>query len=234
MRSQDAGRSSCTTKVGSFEATRSWHEECGPRAKEQSLSAKFAAWFDTTFADSIPQWKQKAIQASREAASVVLMKAQHYKEKPAETSDAYRPKANLSHKTTQLEYWAEIEDLHLITEFGEDDQPTRDKAAQWQDELNRIHPKKSSRSRGTCLGVQSLPQMTDQPQPIDPLESTGQFPIQYWDVQLKDRRCIKFLKPPSTQTVKPKKISLKEYLDHKPTQATSTMTTAEHQGDDYA
>ena len=53
-------------------------------------------------------------------------------------------------------------------------------------------------------------------------------------MRLKDRRGIKFLKPPSTQTVEPKKISLKEYLDRKPTQVTSTTTTTEHQGDDCA
>ena len=64
MRSQDMGRSLHTAKIGSFEATRSPREEHGPGAKEQSLSAKFTAWFDTTFTNSDPQWKQKAIQAS--------------------------------------------------------------------------------------------------------------------------------------------------------------------------
>ena len=58
---QDAGRSLHTIRIGSFKITRSQHEEHGPKAKEQSLSAKFAAWFDTTFANSDPQWKQKAI-----------------------------------------------------------------------------------------------------------------------------------------------------------------------------
>ena len=81
------------------------------------------------------------------------MKAQHYKERSAETSDAYQPKATLSHKTTQLEYWAEKEDIRLIKEFEEDDQPTHDKAAQQQNELDRIHPKKSSCSRCTHSGV---------------------------------------------------------------------------------
>ena len=47
----------------------------GPKAKEQSLSAKFAAWFNTTFANLNPQWKQKAILASQEATLVILMKA---------------------------------------------------------------------------------------------------------------------------------------------------------------
>ena len=53
MKPQDMGRSLRTIRIG--------HEEHGSKAKKQSLSAKFAAWFDTTFADSDPQWKQKAI-----------------------------------------------------------------------------------------------------------------------------------------------------------------------------
>ena len=116
-RSQDAGRSLCTAKIGNFEATKSWHGQPDPKAMEESLSARFATWFDFTFTDSNPRWKQKAIQASREAASVVLMKAQHCKDWPTEMSDAYQPKANLSRETTWLEYQPKTEDIHLITEF---------------------------------------------------------------------------------------------------------------------
>ena len=76
-------------RIGSFEATRSRHGGHGPKAKEQSLSAKFTTWFDTTFTDLNPQWKQKAILTIQEAASVVLMKAQHCREGPMETSDTY-------------------------------------------------------------------------------------------------------------------------------------------------
>ena len=64
------------TQMGSFKATRS---QCGGRdlkSKEQSLSAKFAAWFNTAFA----ALTHKAILASQEAATVCLMKAQHSQE----------------------------------------------------------------------------------------------------------------------------------------------------------
>ena len=81
------------------------------------------------------------------------MKAQHCKERSTETSDTYQPKATLSHKTTWLEYWSEMEDIHLITDVEEDDQPTHDEAAQQQNELDRICPKKSSRLRGTHSGA---------------------------------------------------------------------------------
>ena len=85
------------------------------------------------------------------------MKAPHCKDRPTETSDAYQPKATLSCNTTRLEYWPETKDIHQITEFEEDDQPIRNGATQQQDELDRIGPKKSSHSRGTCPGGQSPP-----------------------------------------------------------------------------
>ena len=59
------------------------------------------------------------------------MKARHSKDQPVETSDAYRPKANLSRKTIQLEYRPETKDIHLITEFEEDDQLAHSEATQW-------------------------------------------------------------------------------------------------------
>ena len=61
---------------------------------------------------------------------MVLMKAQHHNERPTETSDTYQTKATLSHKTTWL-YQPKMEDIRLVTEFEEDDQPTHGKAAQW-------------------------------------------------------------------------------------------------------
>ena len=43
MRSQDMGKPLCTAKIGNFEATRSWHEQPGPKAMKHSLSARFSA-----------------------------------------------------------------------------------------------------------------------------------------------------------------------------------------------
>ena len=61
------------------------------------------------------------------------MKAQHCKDRPTETSNAYQPKATLSCKTTQLEYQPKTEDIHLITEFEEDDQPAHNKGRAQED-----------------------------------------------------------------------------------------------------
>ena len=64
---------------------------------------------------------------------------------------------------------------------------------------------------------QGPPQVTDQP----PLANPNQFPILYQDVWLKDKRRVKFSKPPSTPQPRSRKTSLKEYLDQGPTPATS-------------
>ena len=61
--------------MGSFEATRSQHGGHDPKPKEQGINAKFATWFDTTFAVSNPQLKQKAILASWDATTAILMEA---------------------------------------------------------------------------------------------------------------------------------------------------------------
>ena len=111
-------------------------------------------------------------------------------------------------------------DIRLITEFEDDDQLAHGK--------DRIHPKNGSHSEGTHPGNQGLPWATDQPSPINLI----QFPIQYQDVQLKDRRWVEFLKSPSTPKTESKKISLKEYLNHKPTQVTPLTITDELPGDD--
>ena len=68
-RFQNAVKSSQATTIEDFKATKPLD------AKIPSMSAKFAAWFDATFADSDAWCRHKAIQASREAASTILEKA---------------------------------------------------------------------------------------------------------------------------------------------------------------
>ena len=68
-RFQNTGKPSQATKIESFKATKL------PDTKVLSMSARLATWFDSAFANSDPLCKRKAIQASREVASVVLMKA---------------------------------------------------------------------------------------------------------------------------------------------------------------
>ena len=149
--------------IGSFEATRSQRGGCDQKPKEQSLGAKFAAWFDTTFADSNPQWKQKAILANQEAAMVILMKAQHCGEGPTEASNTCRPKATQGHQATRVEYKPETEDIHMMMELGSGYHPTLGETIQWQIELNKIHPRKSFHLRRTHSVTQSPPRSADQP-----------------------------------------------------------------------
>ena len=59
--------------MGSFEATRSQRGGHDLKPKKQGIGAEFATWFDTTFAVSNPQLKQKAILASQEATTAILM-----------------------------------------------------------------------------------------------------------------------------------------------------------------
>ena len=124
-RFQDTGKLSQATKIGNFEATRLPCEQHD--LKVQSMSAQFTTWFDSTFTNSYPLWKRKAIQASREAASIILMKAQQSKDHPPEMPDPCRPRTKPPCKTTQLEYQPEIQDICLITELEEDVPQTHDK-----------------------------------------------------------------------------------------------------------
>ena len=48
-------------------------------------------------------------------------------------------------------------------------------------------------------------------------------------MQLKDRRHVEFLKPPSTQSTEPQKINLEEYQDQKQDQEALTVSTTEPQ-----
>ena len=106
-----SGRSRITsqqppTQLGSFQATRAQHGGHNSKPKEQgaSASAKFAAWFNTTFAISDPQLRRKAILASWEATSAILMEACQSQEGSTEASSLCRPKATHGCPDTQLEY----------------------------------------------------------------------------------------------------------------------------------
>ena len=81
--------------------------------------------------------------------------------------------------------------------------------------------------------TRSPPQSTDQPQPTNQPQSTDQFQILYQDVQLTDKKHIEFLKPPSTQPTKPKKICLEEYQDQKQDQAALMASTTEPQEENW-
>ena len=113
-RFQNAGKSSQATKIESFEATKP------PNAKVLSMSTRFTALFDSPFANSDPLCKRKAIQASREAASVILMKAPQGRDHPPEVLNPGQPRTKPSWKTTWLEYRPETQDIRLIMEIEED------------------------------------------------------------------------------------------------------------------
>ena len=52
-----------------FQGTQYLHEKFFPKFKEHSLGWKFAIWFNHTFVDWSAELRQKAIQASQEAAT---------------------------------------------------------------------------------------------------------------------------------------------------------------------
>ena len=65
--------------------------------------------------------------------------------------------------------------------------------------------------------------------PKDQTHPKDQPQFLYRDVQLKDRRHVEFLKPPSTQSTEPQKINLEEYQDQKQDQEALTVSTTEPQ-----
>ena len=75
------------SQLVSFEATRTQCGEhgSGPKEQEDGTSTQFVAWFDTVFATSNPQLKQKAILASQDAALAAFAEAHQGREEPVES-----------------------------------------------------------------------------------------------------------------------------------------------------
>ena len=86
--------------------TRTQHggHDSNPKEQGANASAKFATWFDTTFAVSDPQLRQKAILASWDATSAILLEACQSWEGSTEASSPCQPKATHGHPNTRLEY----------------------------------------------------------------------------------------------------------------------------------
>ena len=100
-----------------------------------------------------------------------------------------------------MEYRPATQDIHLITEIEEDDPPAGDREGT-QDE-RKCH-KGSTQSMG-C----DPPRLTDP----SPPNGSAWFPILCQDVRLKDRRWVKLLKSPPAPQPKPRKVSLRKYLE---------------------
>ena len=92
------------SQLGSFEATRTQCGGCdlGSKGQEDATRAQFVSWFDTAFANSDPQLKQKALLASWDAASAVLVEAQQTREEPVEGPGPCRPKVTHGHPDTRI------------------------------------------------------------------------------------------------------------------------------------
>ena len=69
---------------------------------------------------------------------------------------------------------------------------------------------------------------TDPPPPTD----SAQFPILYQDVGLKDKRWVKLSKSPLTPGPKPRKVSLRKYLEHSLALTAPTTATDNPLGND--
>ena len=110
----DAQQSSSQT--GSFEATRSHCERSFPKLKEQSSGQKFAVWFDSTFADWSAKLKQRAIQASLEAATRILFKALRGSEKSVSRPEHLQPEAAHGCQPTRMGYKPETQDICYLRE----------------------------------------------------------------------------------------------------------------------
>ena len=99
-----------------------------------------------------------------------------------------------------------------MREVGSGDHPAINENSSQQIGLNKLQSKKSTKS--------SI--FKDQPQFITQ------------DVQLEDKRCVKFLKAPDlTQSTEHQRINLEEYQDQKWDQEVSTMSTTEPQEEDW-
>ena len=74
----------------------------------------------------------------------------------------------------------------------------------------------------------------DPPQLADPLPSNGsaQFPILCQDVRLKDRRRVKLSKSPLAPWPKPRKVSLRKYLEHSSASTAPATVTDDLPGND--
>ena len=74
----------------------------------------------------------------------------------------------------------------------------------------------------------------DSSRSTDPPPPTGlvQFPILYQDVRLKDKRQIKLLKSPPALWPKPRKVSLRKYLECSLAPTASTTVTDDPLGGD--
>ena len=112
-RFQNTTKMSWATKIESFEATKPFD------IKIPSMSTRFTAWFDSAFANSHALCRRKAIQASREATSTILMKARQAGDPPPELSNPGQSKTK-PWETTRLEYRPVTQDIHLIMEIEED------------------------------------------------------------------------------------------------------------------
>ena len=99
--------------MGSFETTRTQCGGCDSKPKEQgaSIGAKFVTWFNTMVAILNPQLKQKAILASWDAATAILMEAQQSQVGLTGASGPCQPKATHGHPPTQLEYRVKTADI---------------------------------------------------------------------------------------------------------------------------
>ena len=119
-RFQNTTKMSWAAKIESFKATKPFD------TKIPSMSARFATWFDLAFTNSDALCKRKAIQASREDASTILMKAWQGGDPPPKLLNPGQSKAK-PRETTRLEYRLATQDICLITEIEEDDPPAGDR-----------------------------------------------------------------------------------------------------------
>ena len=105
-----------SSQTGSFQATQSRCESSFPNLKEQSLSQKFAIWFDCTFADWSAELRQKAIQASWEATTCILFQAPCSPKEPTSKPKQCRHEVSQRRQPTKMGYKPETQDIHYLRE----------------------------------------------------------------------------------------------------------------------
>ena len=102
------------------------------RPREQSLSQKFAQWFDFTFFDYSPEVRQKAIKAGWEATCHMLFKV------PAQCGGL--PGPDPGQQPADLVYSPETQDIRYRKERGSGETATVSQALSQQEELDYLQP----------------------------------------------------------------------------------------------
>ena len=122
------------SQLGSFEATRT--QQCRRSSEsmvwENAVKMQFITWFNMASANLNLIVKWKALLASRDATSAIIVEAQWEREEPAGSLDPCQPKATHGCPNTRVKYWAETADIRFVKECESSGQLKSNKVGCWQ------------------------------------------------------------------------------------------------------